>query len=373
MLKKILKAYAQKRQWHTNRKIVVFESDDWGSTRIPDHATFQRLIPRVPGIEKDYYAAFDALESSEDLERLFETLRPHKDANNNPPIITANTIMANPDYKKIKASGFTEYHYEPFYDSILRLKGEKVISLWKQGMDHKLFHPQFHGREHLLVPVWMKELQQDNKVLHAAFEEGVFSVPVLSSFYQKRKNLQAAFDYSLVENIKNFQEEAITEGMKIFKEYFGFTSKSFIASAYIWNRVIEKTLLETGIKYIQGLPVQYEPKSGSNKYIKRFHYTGQVNKLGQVYIVRNVFFEPSSDPGMDWVGDCMERINRSFGNNSPVIVGVHRVNFIGSLVPSNREKNLALFNTLLGKIVSKWPDVEFMSTDQLGNLILESK
>jgi hypothetical protein len=192
MLRKIIKAYTQQRQWHTNRKIVVFESDDWGSGRIPDLATYKRLVPLVPGLSNDYYASCDTIERVADLEILFETLLRHKDNNGKHPIITANAIMANPDYKKIKESEFKEYHYEPFYTSIRALDdGEKIIGLWKYGMDQQIFHPQFHGREHVLVPVWLHELRSGNQPLLAAFNEGVFSVPVTSELYTKRKNLQS--------------------------------------------------------------------------------------------------------------------------------------------------------------------------------------
>lgn len=373
MLKKIIKAYTQQRQWHTDRKIVVFESDDWGSGRMPDLATYKRLEPLVPGLSKDYYASCDTIERVADLEILFETLLRYKDSNGNHPVITANTIMANPNYKKIKEAGFEEYHYEPFYTTIRALDdGEGILDLWKYGIGHTIFHPQFHGREHVLVQVWLHELRSGNQPLLAAFNEGVFSVPVFSQLYTKRKNFQAALDYSEADNNNLFHETAIIEGMKIFKDYFGFNSKSFIAPAYIWNRAIEETLLQTGVKYIQGLPFQYEPKRSSNKYSKRLHYTGQKNRHGQVYLVRNVFFEPSSDAGFDWVGDCMKRIERAFVHKSPAIIGVHRVNFIGSLIASNREKNAMLFDQLLGRMMAQWPDIEFMSSDQLGEVLVQT-
>jgi hypothetical protein len=370
MLKKIIKAYTQKRQWHTNRKIVVFESDDWGSGRMPDLATYKRLEPLVPGLSKDYYASCDSIEGVADLEMLFETLLKYKDSNGNNPVITANAIMANPDYKKIREAGFEEYFYEPFYTTIRALDdGQKILDLWKYGMDEKIFHPQFHGREHVLAPLWLHELRSGNQPLLAAFNEGVFSVPVTSQLYTKRRNLQAAFDYSGADNDTQFQGNAIREGMKIFSDYFGFNSKSFIASAYIWNRAIEQTLYETGVKYIQGLAFQYEPKTNSNSYSKRLHYTGQNNRRGQKYLVRNAFFEPSSNVDFDWVSDCMRRIEKAFACKSPAIIGVHRVNFIGTLLASNRDNNIILFDQLLRRMTAQWPEIEFMSSDQLGDLI----
>ena len=42
---------------------------------------------------------------------------------------------------------------------------------------------------------------------------------------------------------------------------------------------------------------------------------------------------------------------------------------MGSLDEKNRTQNLKLLKTLLHKIVKKWPDVEFMSSDELAGLI----
>jgi hypothetical protein len=48
---------------------------------------------------------------------------------------------------------------------------------------------------------------------------------------------------------------------------------------------------------------------------------------------------------------------------------MHRLNFIGFISPSNRNKNLPKFKSLLEQILKKWPDTEFMTSSQLGELI----
>ena len=69
------------------------------------------------------------------------------------------------------------------------------------------------------------------------------------------------------------------------------------------------------------------------------------------------------------IEECLDRIKIAFKWNKPAIIGSHRLNFIGFINPRNRDKNLVLFKTLLNKIIQKWPDVEFMTSDQLGDLI----
>src|SRR5688500_10889544 len=85
--------------WHTSRKILVFESDDWGSIRMPSSQVFNIL--KSKGINVDsYYDLFDTIESKEDLEYLFDALTKFRSVNGTVPLFTFNTVMANPDFKK---------------------------------------------------------------------------------------------------------------------------------------------------------------------------------------------------------------------------------------------------------------------------------
>ena len=110
-----------------------------------------------------------------------------------------------------------------------------------------------------------------------------------------------------------------------------------------------------------------------NSYKKRFHYTGQKNALQQRYLIRNAFFEPSVNPNINYVKDCLSRIELAFKHKTPAIISSHRVNFIGSIFHENSSKNLKEFQSLLKSIVQKWPDVEFLSSDQLGDIISKNK
>ena len=85
--------------------------------------------------------------------------------------------------------------------------------------------------------------------------------------------------------------------------------------------------------------------------------------------MRNCYFEPSIKPGFDFVGDCLNRIESAFRWKKAANICAHRVNFIGAVDPSNTDRNLPLFSALLKEIVRRWPDVEFISSDQLGDII----
>ena len=98
--------------WSTNKKIVVFESDDWGSIRMPSSNVYQKLINlglTINSKEGKRYSLYDSLETSTDLELLFETLSKYSDSNGNFPIFTAVCVVANPNFSCIKDNGFKKY------------------------------------------------------------------------------------------------------------------------------------------------------------------------------------------------------------------------------------------------------------------------
>jgi len=334
--------------------------------------TLEAISELNPKLMDDPMNRLDSLESNQDLEELFEVLDSIKDKNGNPAVLTADTIVANPDFTKIKESGYSEYFFEPFTQTLKRYPNSgKVEELIGQGIKNKIYLPQFHGREHVNVAQWLGALQSGHKELLNAFRYGVFGINLLEKV-SKRNNLMAAFDFEN-ETQKISKAGIVKEGLQLFEEIFGYRSETFIATTYVWDSSLEPELFKNGVIGIQGIPFQYIPAPGKDWYKRKFHFIGERNNLGQVYLTRNAFFEPALLPNTDVVGDCLKRIEIAFRWKKPAIIGSHRVNFMGSLDENNRTKNLKLFRQLLKEIVKRWPDVEFMSSDELGELIVKRK
>lgn len=165
----------------------------------------------------------------------------------------------------------------------------------------------------------------------------------------------------------------LSDGLRVFRETFGYSSTSFIAPCYTWDSAIERQLSEDGIKYIQGGMYQYVPRGGFENYSRKYHWLGERNKDRLLYLTRNCFFEPSLVQKTDWVDYTLSSIQSAFRWNKPAIISSHRINFIGYLHESNRQRNLKMLSDLLSMTLKKWPDIEFMTSDQLGNLINESR
>jgi hypothetical protein len=128
---------------------------------------------------------------------------------------------------------------------------------------------------------------------------------------------------------------------------------------------LEAVIAENGVELIQGQRGQIQPsRDGSELFIRRRH-TGQLGRKGQLYSVRNVSFEPFEDASRDWVATALEEIRGAFFWGTPAIISTHRVNYVGGIDIENRDRNLKLLGKFLRKILDTWPDIEFISSDEL--------
>lgn len=357
--------------WRTKRKIVVIESDDWGSIRMPSKAVYNSLLNKGLRVDKCLFSRYDTLESVDDIEKLFSVLDSVKDKRGRGAVFTANSVLANPDFTKIKDSGCLEYFYEPIAVTYNKYWGnDRVLRANQEGIQHKIWKPQLHGREHLNVFRWLKALQEEDEITRLCFEQFHFSLtPIVSTKVKAR--FMDSFGNVTPESLL-LEQKIIEEAAVMFKSRFGYESQSFIAPCYIWRSELENVLRKQGVLFIQSswhqqIPISEEPL----KFVNKRHYIGEKNSNGQVYTIRNVSFEPFLGIG-DEVDKALWQIRMAFLWHKPAIICSHRINYVGGIDVRQRDKNLTMLLELLGRIVRCYPEVEFMSSDELGNVILNN-
>ena len=98
----LLKNFINARGWRNKRKIIVIESDDWGTVRMHSKEAYDALLQKGYPVDQCGYNRNDALESNKDLEGLRDMLLTVSNKKGQYPVITMNTIMTNPDFEKIK-------------------------------------------------------------------------------------------------------------------------------------------------------------------------------------------------------------------------------------------------------------------------------
>lgn len=355
--------------YRTERKIVVIESDDWGSIRTKDKIAFDSMLDKGLDVDKNSYTMYDALESNDDLTSLFEILVKYKDCHGKHPVFTPMYIMANPDFEAIRSNGFSKFEFEHFLETCKKYPNhDEVGSLIQQGINAKIFMPELHGREHLNAPRWLRMLQKHDKVASISFENESFgamafngkkTVPYLNTFTAEFPNEIA------------YVRENLSDAVRMFTETFGYEPSHFIEPDDFGPFEIESILHELGVRYLL--------RAKSTKYAnyhntftrKYFHWIGKRNKWNQVYLTRNCTFEPHRPLDLkDVVASCINEIENAFFWKKPAVIISHRASYIGSINKNNQINGLKQLDILLKTIVSKWPEVEFMTSTELGDIII---
>jgi hypothetical protein len=359
--------------WSTNRKIIVFESDDWGSIRMPSVATYHVSKKLNLNPDSDPYNRFDCLENSEDIYELIQVLLKNKNESGKNATFTLNFVMSNPDFNKIKDSKFSQYYFEPFNETYDRYyPNQGVFKSLLLGIEKGLFFPQFHGREHVNVNTWLKLLRRNQDSVMKAFQLGYWGIP--KSFYQDetRINIQATYDNESIDDIE-IHKDSIEKGLELFHQIFKFYSESFIPNNYIFDKEnLKDILLKNKVTILQGMKYHKSPKYLKDRALLQRRYLGKGSDF--IELVRNVDFEPAQSKNKDQsFNECLRAIDIAFKLRKPAIINSHRVNYIGGISKTNREENLKLLDQLLKRIIKKYPDVEFMNSVQLAEIIKNSE
>ena len=360
--------------WKTNKKIIVFSVDDYGNVRL-DSAEARKNLDEAGMKIHSRFDVFDTLETREDLEMLFDSLSSVKDKNGNSAVLTAFAVPCNIDFELMQKEEFSEYHYEllPVTFEKLTIKNSTAYQgawqLWKEGLNEKIIIPQFHGREHLNLKVFNEKLINRDFELLTNLKNRSFA-NISSSGYHSI-SYTAAFDFYKFEENKNFVS-IIQDGTNAFENVFGFRASHFTPPAYNIHSTNFSVLKDCGIDFIDLAMFQKEHQ-GLNKYKHHFNYLGKQIDENLLAIIRNVVFEPTDDRGIDWIAYSLQQIETAFLWKRPAIISSHRVNFCGHIDAENRKIGIDALSQLLKEIVQRWPDVEFMAANELGNLIKQEK
>ena len=356
--------------WSTKRHILIIESDDWGSIRVRSNEDTDALIKSGFDFTGNSFYQFDGLESNDDVEGLMDVLSKFKDINGNHPVFTLACNVANPNFEHIESGNFKDYFWESTIDTYKRYPADdQSHKLLLDGLENKLFQPAFHGREHLNVQKWMRLLQSRDKSVMEAFHHGgcSYMFGIGNSYIG---NMPAAFDLEIPSDLE-YQKMTIVEGLKEFKHIWGINARYFVSPNGPINNSLEEVLFTNGISGLLGERHQREPL-GNGKYKTHIRFIGSRNSLNQVYLTRNGFLEPSIAEGnlcKNALSNAVKAVERAFRWHKPAIISSHRINYIGFLFPENRKKGLETLHNFLSEVKRMWPDVEFMSSNELIDLI----
>lgn len=340
-------------------KHIIFQSDDWGSERMPSRSVYNSLLKQNwIKIASCPYSKYDSLETSLDIERLTNLLDKHKDHKGNPVNFTLNFNVSNPDFDKISNSNFEDYFYKDISTSYQLKNSHNVFKLIEKGTEEGFFDCQYHGKQHLNPKAYMDLLKDSKSSVRKAFDYDYYALSFQNNSDIKIPYLATYYPFEGYDRIKD-----CIDGVTIFEKAFKKRPSSFIAPVYIWNKEIEDEILKNGIKGIQGLYFRKDFELNKEGEIS-YRFNNQVRK-DRINMIRNCFFEPSINSTFDWLSNCLYEISVAFMHNQPAVICSHRLNYIGSIFQENSDKNLAMLDLLLKSILKLWPEVNFTSTSDL--------
>lgn len=373
LLTKLKDAYIALRGFHTKRHLVIIESDDWGSIRMPSRDVLENLKKLGDKPENDAFLSNDCLENESDLKALFEVLSSVKDSRGNPAVITANFATANPSFDEIDIESGT-YSFEPFYKTYDKYySNNNVLKTIKDGIENKVFIPQLHCREHLNVNRWMMDLRDKKEDTTIAFNHNM--IGIAKSF--SSDNVFGYMDaFNTVATSNEELDKILEDAANIFESTFGYKSKTFVASCFVWSDAFENSLKKQGFLGIQTGPWQHKSIGADGVYLlkRQLHFTGEKNSNGQIYTVRNCAYEPAYNQNPEECAkECFAQIKNAFKVKKPAIINSHRFNYIGSINPDNSKNNLHWLKNLLQMIVKEYDDVEFITSPELLDLIFQEQ
>jgi len=349
--------------WKTKRRLLAFAVDDYGNIRVANLKAKDNLLQK--GVKLDNrFDQFDALDTREDYEMLFDVLGSVKDKKGNTAIFTLYALPCNTDYQKtIEADCFIPENLDLTYKKLGTLDSayDRAYEVLLEGIHDNLIKPQFHGREHLNVNLFNALLKDKTPQLLANIEsQSLAGVPNHPSY--PKVGFNQAFAFWKEEEVE-LHKEILKDGLERFEQVYGYKSITFTPPSQQLHANLYAYVGSLGVKGVDKARATMRHK-GEGVYVKEHNILGESGLGDTTTIVRNCVFEPT-DGDIDWVNLTLKQIEAAFFWGKPAIVSSHRVNFCGQIDPENRKKGLIALKSLLDKVVNKMPDVEFVSVDEL--------
>lgn len=311
--------------------VIIVESDDWGAG------------------PAEQAAALGSIKSV--LENVSDTKGRH-------PVMTLGVILATPDAGCVGDSN-------KYCRRVISIQTHAdMLDVINDGIDAGVFSVQLHGMEHFW-PATLLAAAQTNVVVRDWLQQSpdVFT-EMLPAHLQSRW-----VDTSVLPSRPLPADEArlaVTEEVKSFCDVFGTGPAVVVPPTFIWTSDVERAWASAGVKVvvtpgrcIESLDADGLPVATGNPV-----YNAQAGLHDTVYMVRNVYFEPSLGHKAEQVlTECESRLRLA----RPVLLETHRFNFIGP--QADLAVALKELEYLLHGAVERFPNVAFISTEKLAGIL----
>ena len=320
--------------WHEpvlRRPVLIIESDDWGAGPASQAGV---------------------------LGEISRLLACFSDCDGRPPVMTLGMVLATADGAMITASGGYQRQL------ISTLTHGPLLDAISSGTGKGVFDVQLHGLEHFWPPALMASSESDASVKAWLDRTPDASTEELPSPLQSRW-VDASVLPARSLNSADVRQ-AVKDEVAVFQALFGHTPGVVVPPTFVWNAVVEQAWAAAGIGVIvtPGRRNETRDESGNPAGAGNPVHNGQLGEKGIVYMVRDVYFEPSL--GHTAV-QAKEALALKVELGRPALFETHRFNFLGT--DENKEQSLEQIKSLLQGALIAWPSLAFLSTGKLARVL----
>lgn len=340
--------------FYFDRPLLLFQSDDWGRTGIPDEEGLQMLRSRGVALGENAYD-FYSLESAEDVSALRSLLSRHKDVTGRSPCIGMNFVVHNLNFAPMEAEGFRRIHLLPLSAGLPRgWDRPGLLSCYRDGIAEDLFWPALHGSTHFCRSAVERVIATSTE--NANLLKTLWSAGTPYIYWRMPWIGYEYWDPNLANGTflpRQHQRELIGASVGAFAKLFSTLPRSACAPGYRADGNTRAVWAEYGIRVAQNGPGTWYPP----------HFTD--DEILQTY--RNIDFEPAVDPHFS-VENCVAQANACFERGLPAIVSMHSINLHSSL-KDFRSATLQALGAFLAAVQTKHPHVLYLNDENLYQLI----
>jgi hypothetical protein len=287
------------------------------------------------------------------LRQLSALLQRVRDRSGRPAVMTLGMVLEVPDGARIAASGCTEYHALTLADP----RFDDVRAALQDGIRAGVFAPQLHGQCHYWPPAVLAAAQTDDRVRAWLTASAPAATEDLPSPLQSRW-VDAASLPSRALASATLRQAAAAEAAN-YQTIFGGVPRVAVATTFVWNHDVEAAWAQSGVEAVitPGRRTTCRNAAGQPDCSDATMLSGERSLAGQIYLVRDVYFEPALGHAPQRLVEGLRARTRQ---GRACLVETHRFNFMQA-----SDASLSALEQGLAAALAACPDLRFLSPLEL--------
>lgn len=312
------------------RPVLIVESDDWGAGPLAQAGALAGL--------------------ADVLERV-------RDRDGRSAVMTLGIVLEVPDGPRIAATDGAEYRALPLADA----RFGAVRAAMQDGIRAGVFVPQLHGQCHYWPASVLAAARADAAVrdwLTAAEPAATESLPA----HLQSRWVDAASLPSRPLPVAAIRAAVAAEA-QAYRAVVGEAPRVAVATTFVWNDAVEAAWAAAGIEVVVTPGERFTCRDAAGKpgCVDARMQSGARSAAGQIYLRRDVYFEPALGHPPQRLADGLVARSRQ---GRACLVETHRFNFLQA-----QDASLAALDAGLRAALAACPRVRFLTPLELAHAI----